>query len=310
MTAAFVTPIIAVSAGADFGASGWGIFRKVQSAQFSGIAAAAPSNGDVSGILYNPAVLGMTRSRRLSFISEQGMDSDRFGCVIFTEPARARSMIAAGITYYDAGQAELNWLDNGVLKSNTVSAQKDMMGFVVFEHRPWRRLSLGISLKAASSELAEQYKAYACVADAGIMYLPVNNLSFSLAAQNMGTATKFIEKTNPLPTGLYGGCGYIFFSRHTYVLPTVGVTFLVNDEKSVPEAGLEIGCGFISVNGGYRCFKGESTMHVGMEIVWDAYTFGYAFLPGTHLDTVHRLSVGYRFKTPVKRSARAMRMNL
>jgi len=193
---------------------------------------------------------------------------------------------------------ELNWIENGVLNSNTVIAQKDMMGVIAFQYQLCRALSLGISLKAASSEIAQQYTAYAYAADAGLVYLPLNDLSISLAVQNMGTATKFIQQANSLPTGLYGGCGYVFRSHDVYFLPTAGVTILVNDQQSVPEAGLEIGHGSISVNAGYRNFPGESNIHLGVELVWNAFTFGYAFLPGTHLDSVNRLSVVYQFSSP------------
>lgn len=298
IAATIFSSVMVASAQADFGTAGWGIFSEVQSSQFSGISTTAQSNGDIAGMLYNPAMLGMTHSREISFVSQQGIDSDMFGSVMYTEPLKNNSMLGASVAYYDAGSVELNWLNNGVLNTNTVSAEKDMMGVVTFEHQPCKNLSLGISLKAASSELAQQYTAYAYAVDAGLMYLPIDNLSISLAIQNLGTSTKFIDQANPLPTGVYGGVGYTFHAHSLYILPMVGFTYLTTDQESVPEAGVEIGCGCISVNAGYRNFPGESNTQIGMKIVWGSYTFGYAFLPGTNLDTVQRLSVGYRFNSP------------
>lgn len=289
-----VLALMASGAQADFGTAGWGIFKRVQSAQFGGIASAAPVNGSVTGMLYNPAALGRTQSREVAFISEQGIDEDRFGSIIYTHPA-GTSVFGVAAAYYDAGTAELNWVDGSGLHTEDVSAQKDMLGVVSFAHRPSSRLSLGISLKAASSELAEQYSAYAYAADAGMMYLPANNLALSLAVQNVGTSSAFIEKANPLPTGVYAGCGYQARTGAVTISPAAGVTYLVEDEQTVPEAGVEIGYGTIAINAGYRSYTGESTLHVGFELALQNLSFGYAFLPGNRLDTVHRLSMGYRF---------------
>ena len=182
-----VLALMAAGAQADFGTAGWGIFKRVQSVQFGGIAATAPSNGSVTGILYNPAALGRTQAREVAFMSEQGLADDRFGSIIYTHPA-GNSVFGVAAAYYDAGTAELNWVDGTGVHTRDVSAQKDMLGVISFAHRPSDRLSLGVSLKAASSELAEQYAAYAYAADAGMMYLPTSNLAFSLAVQYVGTS--------------------------------------------------------------------------------------------------------------------------
>ncbi len=289
-------PILANCCYADFGVSGWGIFRMVDSAQFGGISITAPDNGDITGVLYNPAILGMTGSREISFISGQGVAGDKFGSAIYAQPLNKKCMIAAGGAYYDAGQVELNWIDNGVLNSDTVSAQKDTLGFISLQRMLGDSWSVGVTLKGASSVLAQRYSANAYAADAGLMYSPADNFAMSLVAQDLGSATAFMNKADPLPTGYYAGCGYILQTRSLYFMPAVGVTYLANDRESVPEAGLEIGGNMLSLNVGYRSYTGESTIHIGIQISCGDITFGYAFLPGANLDPVQRLSVNYRFK--------------
>ena len=144
----FVMSLFVVLACADVGTSGWDIFSKIHSAQFSGISSAAPSHADISGALYNPAILGTINERELTFSSEQGLADDVFGSLIYGEPLH-NGMIAAGFAYYDAGVAELNWLDNnGVLNTQNVTAERDMMGFVSFQHQASKLLSWGVNLKA------------------------------------------------------------------------------------------------------------------------------------------------------------------
>jgi len=297
IVASFILPLFATWVCASFGTSGWQIFTMVQSAQFSGISSAAPAEGDITGSLYNPAVLGTFKDRELSFTSEQGLDSDVLGSVMYGEPLH-NGMIAAGFAYYDAGTAELNWLDNnGALNTQNVSAEKDTMGFVSFQHMATKTLSWGITLKGASSILAERQEAYACAVDAGVLILLSPNLSLSLAAQNIGSSTKFIAVANPLPTAGYAGCGYIFRFGSVYILSTIGVTYFINDVTTVPEAGVEFGSGAVSLNAGYSGYDGEANTEMGIKLKLKSFVVGYAFLPSTNLNSVQRLSISYRFKT-------------
>ena len=292
-----ILQLLAVCAYADVGTSGWQIFTMVHSAQFSGISSAAPAEGDITGSLYNPAMLGTLKDSELSFNSEQGLDSDALGSIIYGEPLHS-SMITGGFAYYDAGTAELNWIDNnGALNTQNVAAERDTMGFISFQHMASKVLSWGISLKGASSILAERQEAHACAVDAGVLILLKPNLSLSFAAQNIGSSTKFIAVANQLPTAGYAGCGYIFRFGSAYMLSTIGVTYFINDVTTVPEAGLEFGLGALSFNAGYSGYQGEANTQIGFQLKLKSFVFGYAFLPSTNLNSVQRLSISYRFKT-------------
>jgi hypothetical protein len=242
-------------------------------------------------------MLGTLKESELAFSSEQGLDEDMLSSVMYGHRLD-KGVIAAGFAYYDAGKAELNWLDgNGVLNTQNVAAEKDMMGVVSFEHIVNSKLSWGISLKGASSTLAERQEAYAFAADAGLLLLLSPNLSLSFAAQNLGTSTKFISVANPLPTAGYAGCGYIMHFGPAYMLSTVGATYFINDTITVPEAGIELGSGPISINAGYSGYEGEANTQIGIKLKLKSLVFGYAFLPSTNLNSVQRMSISYRFKT-------------
>ncbi|OGS17205.1 MAG: hypothetical protein A2219_03125 [Elusimicrobia bacterium RIFOXYA2_FULL_50_26] len=278
----------------DVGKSGWTIFRKIQSAQPKSIAAIMPLQGDLSGVLYNPAVLGGRRKNELFFVSESGLSDDRLGAALYAFPVGAGTL-SAGFAYYDAGMMELNWLEGGQLISDTVAAQKDMLGVISYGRRYAGRLALGASVKLASSEIAQRSSAISGAIDAGLIYEVAKNVPVSVAVQNVGIATKFIDKENPLPTGVYFGGGYRKASRNSYMLSGAGVTYNITDATVVPEAGIELGYDFISANLGYRLANSDAALHCGLGVKAGAIEFGYAFSPAAYLNSTHRFNLTCKF---------------
>lgn len=58
---------------------------------------------------------------------------------------------------------------------------------------------------------------------------------------------------NPLSTFVYVGTGYFIKGQMSfYFLPGGGITYNFTDDELIPEAGLELGYDFISLNIGYR----------------------------------------------------------
>ncbi|MDD5687102.1 MAG: hypothetical protein PHE88_04635 [Elusimicrobia bacterium] len=279
---------------ADFGKSGWSIFKKVQSAKFKAMTTVTGVRGDLSGVFYNPAVLGTNQQREIFFISELGLSDDKLGGLVYGEPLK-NGMIAGGVAYYDAGIMELNWLEGGELKTANVSAQRDLFGLLSYGHKFSDSLFGGASLKFASSKIIERESAIAYVGDLGVFYLPTENLSVSAAVQNLGSSTKFIEKKNPLPSSGYLGSGYFYKSGKYYIIPGVGATYNIEDKELIPELGFEFGYEVVSLNIGYRFNVEEAKLHFGLGINWKNIDFGYAYIPGLYLNTTNRISVGYRF---------------
>lgn len=290
------------AARAEFGKSGWPILRKVQSAQFRGISASAPDYANISGVFYNPAIGGIFDSKEILVMSEKGLSDDALGAFVYGIPLD-KWMIAFGGAYYDAGSIELNWFDNNEIKTENVSLQRDMLGLFVVERKLSDAVFAGLSLKGLSSELAQRVSATAYAADIGLYIRPVASWSLSLACQNIGASTKFINYANPLPAAGYLGTALMWRSPEEsyYAISQMGATYFLVDQKIVPEVGCEIGGGPISVNFGFRSGVDEGNVHIGTEICIGSMVFGYAYSPSMYLDAIHRVTVAWRFfNSPVR----------
>ena len=282
---------------ADVGKSGWPIFKKAQAVNTRGLTATTPAYSSMLGLFYNPAVLGTKYQREAFLISESGFAGDRLGGLIYGEPTK-KGMIAGGLIGYDAGSIELNWMESGELKSQNVSAQRDLMGILSYGYRYRPNLFLGGTVKAATSNIAERASATAFAADLGALYMPSDKTYVSAALQNLGTSSKFINEENPLPTSGYLGGGYTAGIKDYKLLTGAGVTYNMVDQKFIPEMGVEMRYSFISMSLGYRFNMAESVLQMGLGVTWDNIEFGYAYVPGIYLDSTHRVNISYRFTTP------------
>jgi hypothetical protein len=287
---------------ADFGKSGWPIFKKAQAANSRGIVSSFGTYGSLSGIFYNPALLA-ARDRREAFLfSESGMVGDTLGGALYSEPLR-NGAIAGGLVGYDAGSIELNWIENGELKTQNASAQRDLLGIVSYGRRLRSDLFVGGSIKAATSQIAERNSANAFAADIGAAYVSPKGLTVSAALQNVGTSTKFVEKENPLPTSVYAGAGYTTKIKNYNLLTGAGVTYNMVDDRYTPEVGAELRYQFISMNVGYRFNMQEQVLTLGLGVKFDNIEVGYAYVPGIYLGATHRMNVSYKFRTPFEKKA-------
>ena len=279
----------------DYGASGWPIFNKLQSSQFEAISKVSPDNPDISGVVYNPSMLAAVNEKEITFVSELGFADSKFGALIIGLPVKS-GMVSVGVAYFDAGITELNWLDSsGELQTRDAYAERDYLGVASYEHPISGKLFAGVSVKGASSELAEYKTAIAVAGDIGLYYLPRPNLSFTAALQNVGNSTAFIATPDKLPEGVYAGASYIHPFAGLQLTTALGATYLLPDAEMNPEAGIELGGKIVSVNAGYRFWNNESNVHLGLRIMYGNTIFGYAYLPGLHLDAVQRLSISFHF---------------
>jgi TolB-like protein len=204
-------------------------------------------------------------------------------------------MISLGAGYYDAGSVELNWIENDEVMTQNVSLQRDTLVLLSYEHPLFSNLYAGVTVKGANSEIAERSSASAYAGDMGVFYLPLPNLTVSLALRNMGSSTKFIEKENPLPTLNYIGMGYVWRRGNFHLLTGAGVTDNTQDNEQFPEAGIEMGFGNISLNFGYSSNVDEANIHTGIQFAVRNVVIGYAYLPGVYLAPTNRFTIGYRF---------------
>lgn len=253
------------------------------------------ARGDLSGVFYNPAVIAPNTKKEIFFLSENGFSGDVFGGVVYGQPLK-KSVIAAGFVYYDAGKMELSWLEGGDIETKEVSAQVDNLGLVTYATNLGEKLCLGMTLKAATSRLFEKANATAVALDLGAQYLsPIKDLGISFAVQNLGSATAFVDKSNPLPLSVLLGAGYSREMGKYFMTGGIDFTYLFEDQSLTPEVGIEFGMGLVSVNAGYIFNVEEAVMHVGFTYMKESYDFAYSFVPGTYLGSTQRVSLGFRF---------------
>ncbi|MCK5218582.1 fibronectin type III domain-containing protein [bacterium] len=289
---------------AEAGKSGWPIFKKVQTASFKGTAALSPVDGNVSGVLYNPALLGTVYQPTMLLTSELGLAEDKLGGLFYYMPWN-KSVFAGGLTYYNAGSIELNWLDDNTLQSETVNAQQDFMCQVSYAYRQHKSFWAGISLKLASSELIQRATAMALAVDVGLAVRPIDQWVLSLALQNMGFSTPYQDQEVPLPSSFYLGSGYLFQGSDWHALPGVSLTYNWVDTTVLPELGIELKYNIALVNVGYRMNTEEAKLHLGLGVQWHNLEINYSFIPGIFLDPTHCISAAWRFGDTVPTSAKS-----
>lgn len=285
------------------GKSGWPVFKKIQTARFRGTAALSPVYGNVSGVLYNPALLGTIYQPTMLLTSELGLAEDKLGAFFYYMPWN-NSIFAGGLTYYNAGSMELNWLDNDNLQSETVTAQQDFMGQVSYAYRLQKSFWAGISLKLARSELIQRATAMALAGDIGLAVKPVDQWVLSFSLLNVGFTTPYQEQKVPLPSSIYVGSGCLFQGSEWHLLPGVGLTYNWVDDTILPELGIELKYNIALFNVGYRLNVEEANLHLGLGLQWRNLDINYSFIPGVFLDPTHRLSVAWRFGERVPASAK------
>ena len=279
---------------ADVGTSGWTIFTKAQTAKYAGIASVAPGYADISAVLFNPALPATMMVRELSIMSEQGFADDVCGGFIYGMLA-GQGVVSGGFSYYDLGSTELNWIDNGQLITESVRAQRDMMGFVSYARRVSRSVCMGLSLKGASSEIAQRKSAIAVACDAGATFNAGERWSFSAAVRNVGSSTAFVSQKAPLPASMMCAANITGKLARWYYVASAGGNFIVNDDSLYPESGVELGTDNFVIDASYRFNNEEFPVNVGFGVVVGPIFFQYIFAPGMNVGSVHRLGITYRY---------------
>ncbi len=283
------------------GSTGWWIFRRPQSTKHKSLTTVAAVRGDLSGVFFNPAILATMNQKEIFFITELGLAQDTFGGLLYGQPVKLHTSvgISAGVVYYDAGKETLYYIENGVEKSRTVSLQRDLLGIISYGQKIvdiTGPVYFGGTLKFANSTVAELKSANAFAFDLGILFLPKENIGISLAVQNVGSATKFINKAEELPTSVWFGGSYSNkITENSYIGLGFEVPYIVKEERFLPSVGIEYSIGQFMVNLGYRFGAKDSLFHIGLGLTINKIDLGYSFIPAQYLAHTHRLSFGFRF---------------
>lgn len=286
--------------------TGWWIFRRTESAKPVSLTTLVGARSDLSGVFYNPSVLGEITQKEIYMISELGIANDTFGGLMYGHPLNIGKGggFSAGVVYYDAGKTNLFYMENGQEKERDVTIQRDVLGLLSYGQKISNRLSGGITIKLANSNIAEVKSASAFGCDFGGMYLlPVKGMSASLALQNLGVSTEFLEKKDQLPTKLRFGCGYVLnLMKNSSLDLGLEFPYIISEKRVSTSMGLEYSIGIFSANLGYSFALDGAALQAGFGLVLrDSIEINYSFTPAKYLSDTHRFSVGYKFGTLAKR---------
>jgi len=284
--------------------TGWWIFRRPQSAKPVSLTTVVGVRGDLSGVFYNPSVLGELTQKEIYMMSELGVADDTFGGLMYGHPIGKKAGLSVGVVYYDAGKTRLFYMENGQEKERNVTVQKDMLGLLSYGQKINDKLSGGLTLKFANSNIAEVKSASAFGCDLGGMYLlPVKGMSASLALQNIGGSSKFIDKKDSLPATLWFGCGYgLNLMKNSSLGLGLEFPYIIDEKRVSTSLGLGLSYDIFSANLGYRFALDDAALQVGFGLVLkDSIEITYSFTPAKYLQDTHRFTVGYRFGAMAKK---------
>jgi len=280
-------------------ASGWSMLRKIFSPKPKsiGVTAVVGVRGDLSAVFYNPAALSYNQNREIFLLTEYNPETGLTGGVVYGHPMK-NSSLNFGLAYYNAGQMKLAWLENDEIKEKSVTAEQDILSLVSYGVILNKYLSVGLTVKAATSKLFELASATALAGDFGFVFMPnLGKLSIAGGVQNIGTSSKFVKEKDNLPFSIFGALGYAFYSKkypNLYISPGINATYLKEDKKFIPDFGIEIGYVPISLSLGYQ-INDESNFSIGITYLKEKYDIAYSYVLGVYLHSAHRLGIGYRF---------------
>ena len=158
----------------------------------------------------------------------------------------------------------------------------------------------GITLKYITSNI-DTLTANSLAFDAGIFFDTIyEDLRFGVVFQNLGQPMKFDRTAYSLPVNLKAGVNYL-------LTDDLDVSVDINkgiDSDTVFNAGGEYLYAIddktgVALRGGYISnaygLGGSAGVTMGVGLVYQLYTFDYAFVPFGDLTDTHRISIGYRF---------------
>jgi hypothetical protein len=262
---------------------------------------------------WNPAGLWGLGAPEVSTAYSTGLVDDYFGYLDYALPLENGFVAGAGLLFYDAG----NFALNSQAGTANVLAERDYLGTLTgayqqeIFHQP---CAIGANLKLLDSTLLNTYHADAVALDLGTtVEVPAlaQNLRAGLALRNLGTAIKYKDSTDTLPTYALLGLGYD--------LPLAGslaATFAGDAQFDLlntwhGNVGVEVRMfDLLALRAGYQIGYALGSFTVGLGFQMNHIQLDYSFNPTDTLNPVHRLSLGYVFtqSPPAKNEAAANSM--
>lgn len=246
---------------------------------------------DVYATNYNPAGLVQAGTISLTAMHNQWFQSIKYEYLGYTQKVWWGGVIGGSLGYCHMGDIKGSLVGNKPAPDFTAS---DSCLTLSYAH-PWSdRFSIGANLKIVYEKI-ESEDATTAAFDLGTFYkTPIDNLSFGLCIQNLGSGLKFIRDKSDLPINLKAGASVKLLDERLLmaldankpidnnVHLRLGLEYWLIDAFAL-RAGyrtdLDIGSGFC---GG-----------IGLKLM--NYQIDYGFAPYSELGDTHRISLSMEF---------------
>lgn len=250
---------------------------------------------DVNTINYNPAGLLQIGTISMTAMHNQWFQTIKYEHLGYAQKVWWGGVIGGNLSYFYMGDIEGSRFskEGGYEKASDWTAW-DTCLTLSYAH-PWSdKLSVGVNFKIIYEKI-EQEGASTLAFDLGTFYKPpMDNLSFGVCLQNLGSGLKFIQDKSDLPINLKGGIAVKLLDEHLLVA--------VDGNKPIDnELNLRLGFEYwlldtFALRAGYRTgidmgsgFAGG----IGLKVM--NYQLDYGFVPYSEIGDSHRISMSMKF---------------
>ncbi|MFH1564210.1 MAG: PorV/PorQ family protein [Nitrospirota bacterium] len=250
---------------------------------------------DVNTINYNPAGLVQAGTASLTAMHNQWLQSIKYEYLGYAQKMWWEGVIGGSLAYLHMGDIQgSKFSQKGVYEKGDDWTAYDSCLTLSYA-QPWSDgLSIGANLKIIYEKI-EQEDAATVAFDLGTFYkTPIDNLSFGLCLQNLGSGLKFIQEKSDLPMNVKGGASAKLLDERLLIALDINKPI---DNNINLRLGLEYWLiDAFALRAGYRTdvdigsgFSGG----VGLKIM--NYQLDYGFVPYGELGDTHRISLRMDF---------------
>jgi hypothetical protein len=249
---------------------------------------------DAGAMYWNPAALASIPGGSATLMRSSMPESAAVNYLAYGQRVAGTWGVGASVLQRTAGSLT-RWDDTGTeIGSFTPTDTVYSAGAA----KRWGALSAGLSVKAVKSTVVDSASTMA--EDAGVLWTR-DRLSIALTSVNMGGKLNYGRESEKIPAAYRLGAGYRFgkgvlleadavspAGGNTYA--AVGAEWVAVEDKSLS----------LALRAGYSNRDAGSGAAVGLGFAMRGLSLDYAFVPKGDLGAVHRISLGYSFKTESK----------
>jgi len=250
---------------------------------------------DLNTINYNPAGLVQLATTSLTAMHNQWFQSIKYENLGYAHKVWWGGIIGGSMVYFHTGDIQgSRFSQSGIYEKSADFNASDSCLTLSYAH-PWSdRFSIGANFKIIYEKI-EKEDAATVAFDLGTFYkTPIDNLSFGLCIQNLGSGLKFIQDKSDLPMNLKGGASVKLLDNH--LLIALDVNKPIDNDVNL-RLGLEYWLvDVLALRAGYRTDMDiGSGFSAGIGIKLMNYHIDYGFVSYGELGDTHRISFSMEF---------------